>query len=368
LIRKPGVGSACQSDKLSGNVNRRCHLSGNCQDMSHSVIANSSELLTPVFSPGRIERSGKAAGGSRFLRCLMQVLRRRGLQATGISMLLVSGCAHFDPGAEPRSPEVPEPAVLQTEPDPGPLSLAVALDELERGRFEQARLTLASLVDADSGSRIAARLLDQLENPPEQLLPGPYVEVIVAPGESLSEISARELGDPLLFVALARLNAVDVPMRISAGTVLRVSRPETPMDGLETVVPDAEQESLPATEIARPVMPAEDARNELAAASTDLYRQAVVLREQGHRMAALETGRKAVVLQPESGPAVRLVAELESELTEELHTAGLTAWRNRDVDLAIRLWETLLASVPDFEPARVYLERAHELRRRLNDG
>ncbi|MFU8877919.1 MAG: hypothetical protein ACNA7E_07235 [Wenzhouxiangellaceae bacterium] len=257
---------------------------------------------------------------------------------------------------------------MQTDQEPGPPSLAVALDELERGRFEQARLTLSSLVDADSGSRIAARLLDQLESPPEQLLPGPYVEIIVAPGESLSEIAVRELGDPLLFVALARLNAVDVPMRISAGTVLRVPVPETPADGLDTVVPDAEQDSLPATEIARPAVPAEDARHERAAASTDLYRQAVVLREQGHRMAALETGRKAVVLQPESGSAVRLVAELESELTEELHTAGLTAWRNRDVDLAIRLWESLLASVPDFEPARVYLERAHELRRRLDDG
>ena len=63
-----------------------------------------------------------------------------------------------------------------------------------------------------------------------------------------------------------------------------------------------------------------------------------------------------------------LVDYLRNRLIDSLHNDALIAWRDRDVDRAIRHWETLLESVPDFEPAKVYLDRARRLRARLDQS
>ena len=75
--------------------------------------------------------------------------------------------------------------------------------------------------------------------------------------------------------------------------------------------------------------------------------------------------RQALEQSPDDQGVIALERELRERWTSDLHAEALRAWRQRDVDLSIRIWQHLLERVPDFEPAAVYLERALELRRRL---
>lgn len=293
---------------------------------------------------------------------------RSGVMVVVAGVLILGGCAHFDPASEPSAETIPDEVKELSEEGAvtAPSALARALSALEQGRFEQARQILVRSVEGETESRVAANLLKQLDEPPASLLPGPYEEIELAPGESLSAIAHRELGDPLLFVALARLNAIEVPMRVAAGTVVRVpARAQSEESAGRVRQPPVEpgpheslQSSLQSLQQSNPTQ--DDAQH--------LYREAIDLRLDGEVSAALEKARRALALWPDHAPAARLVGDLESELTEQMHVSALTAWRNRDVDQAIRQWESLLDLVPDFEPARVYLERARELRRRLEDG
>jgi tetratricopeptide (TPR) repeat protein len=81
--------------------------------------------------------------------------------------------------------------------------------------------------------------------------------------------------------------------------------------------------------------------------------------------AAYATVRQAMELAPTDSQVRQLEQSLREPWTRQLHEEALLAWRSRDIDRSIRIWQRLLDIVPDFEPARVYLARALELRRRL---
>jgi len=332
----------------------------------------------------------------------------------------------------PASPPMPEaPAIPQPAPVPE-ASLSTAIDYLESGKADRARTMLAELAAKAPGSTVLASLLRQIEAPIEQLLPGPYRRIEVGPGESLSLIAARELGDPLAFYALARLNNIEVPARVPVGTVLRVpdrsgtasatsAVPDEPTDispsEIESVAeyldrsgqgdqarrmligrmqrgdaPESTRVLLieltreraadlgAAGEFERaisvidqtlPVIEAPQLRTSLielrsTTRSDMLLRSAAGLRDQGELIAAYEMAVQAAELDKSSSRADALVGEMRTTLVASLHNDALLAWRDRNVDLAIRTWESLLEAVPDFEPARVYLERARRLRERLD--
>jgi tetratricopeptide (TPR) repeat protein len=76
---------------------------------------------------------------------------------------------------------------------------------------------------------------------------------------------------------------------------------------------------------------------------------------------------EALSIDPDYVPAVEREQRLREALVADYHERALRAWRARDIDLAIRTWRELLDHAPEFEPARVYLERAEELRQRLDE-
>jgi hypothetical protein len=51
----------------------------------------------------------------------------------------------------------------------------------------------------------------------------------------------------------------------------------------------------------------------------------------------------------------------------QLHEQALTHYRDQELDQAIERWQRVEALAPDFESARIYLERAIALRARLED-
>lgn len=59
------------------------------------------------------------------------------------------------------------------------------------------------------------------------------------------------------------------------------------------------------------------------------------------------------------------LASVESDLVEHYHGRALSAWRDQEVDAAVGLWEKVLQVNPDFEPARIYLDRARRMQREL---
>ncbi len=395
-----------------------------------------------------------------------------------LTVLALAGCELLPQKPLPE----PEPPIVQGPPDPGeqrtgPTRLVDAMDHLQYGRFEEAAAMIDTLREASPGSPTLALLARQLDAPPAELLPGPYRTLAVRPGDTLSQIAGRELGNPLLFVALARLNGIEVPRTLAVGAELRVpENPEeapagtvvvargdgdgVPGDGsdgtataevpgnasggaeaptvvsepagegrngepveprrseLETVAEyllasgqptDARQLLLAAAqernlssraerllvELALDTAQAEsdagqfdDAVATLAEVSDaldpgasraridvrrtrvevqSLLRRAEGFRERDLLYEAYALAEQASSLDADYGPAVALQGELRDELVERHHDRALRAWRARDIDVAIRTWRELLDVVPDFEPARVYLDRAERLRTRLGE-
>lgn len=332
----------------------------------------------------------------------------------------------------------PAPTEPELEPVRKP-DLSTAMGYLETGAGGAARTVLATLAENAPESSVLISLLRQIDEPAEQLLPGPYREVEVGAGESLSLIAARELGDPLMFYALARLNGIEVPAQVPVGTMLRV--PEAVETGRdrergrpsmavaeappETAVPEIESVAdylarsgqndqaramligkldegggvestsqllarltlaraaemrakgafAPAVEVideALAVIGASGRRPELVEQrneirSTMLREEALRLRDQGELVEAYRTADRAASLDSTSDEAVLLADDLRATLVDSLHNEAMVAWRDRNVDLAIRAWESLLEVAPDFEPARVYMERARRLRERLGE-
>lgn len=360
--------------------------------------------------------------------------RRMPLLIVLMCLLSAGGCALFETPEPDEAPQpAPVPAARETQSQPA--DLPTAMEYLESGRGDEARQVLAELAEEAPGSTIVAGLLRQIDVPPEKLLPGPYRQVEVGPGESLSLIAARELGDPMMFYALARLNGIDVPARIPVGTLLRVpahAEPDAEPAPAEIAEAPAEisareiesvaeylarsgqeqqardmladklaegdgadstrellagltlahagelraaaeyDRAIGAIDQALAVIGTADQRSDLIAERQRIQSQylrdiALRLREEGKLVAAYQTARRAAGFGSASDNVAALADDLRAELVESLHNEALLAWRDRNVDLAIRTWESLLAVVPDFEPARVYLERARLLRKRLDE-
>jgi hypothetical protein len=146
-------------------------------------------------------------------------------------LLLVAGCQLLEqrePEPEQAEPD-PEPTVVAVDSAPQPASLNQAIDLLEEGEQDQAERVLSAILEGRPGQPVARRLLQQIQQPPEQLLGSDFIEITVQRGDSLSLLAARHAGDSLLFHALARLNGIERPRLLQPGTVLRVPAPvDTP--------------------------------------------------------------------------------------------------------------------------------------------
>jgi len=354
-----------------------------------------------------------------------------------LPVLVAAGCGVFDESDDtvpaPSSTEQPRP-----EPEaPEAEGISAAIGYLEAGKSACARKLLARLKEESPDSPVVARLIRQIDAPIEDLLPGPYRQIKVSTGQSLYQIAGRELGDPLLFYALARLNGIEVPALVPVGSILRIpeSRSKGELDPNLKTGGRARSPSTAASEVesvarhlalsglkdqaryilidqldARAKMPGSThevlvdiTRDQAQALSTEgkyevaisiideagevvdvrqqraclaqtrrlvesqmALAEALEMRDRGDLVPAYEMAERASDLDPSSIEAPRLLEDLSSELVDVLHGKALVAWRERDVDLAIRTWESLLAVLPGFEPAQVYLERARRLRERLD--
>jgi len=159
--------------------------------------------------------------------------------AMALAGLAAAGCAETSKVVDPPAGlRVAEPSAGLRVASSGPrASASHAIELLSAGQQEAARSELTAVLAAQPTNAGAQRLLDQIDKDPVALLGARSYPYRVKPGESLSVLADRFLGDSLLFYALARYNGIEAPNAMGAGQLLRIpgapkavvaARPRTP--------------------------------------------------------------------------------------------------------------------------------------------
>jgi tetratricopeptide (TPR) repeat protein len=143
--------------------------------------------------------------------------RLSGFLALGACAALLAGCATT--GSAP-APLAAAPAAVPALTAREHVDRALAM--LSAGQREPAQAELQAALAGDPANAAARSLLDQIEKDPVALLGARNYAYRVRPGETLSQIAGRLLGDPRLFYALARYNGVEAPQSVTAGQVLKI--------------------------------------------------------------------------------------------------------------------------------------------------
>ena len=268
---------------------------------------------------------------------------------------LVTGCNQFmtrpdDPPAQPE-PELPaEPVQAQPDPEPPeegePASMREIIDMLQDGRLEAARTELERYLAKDPEAAMARGLLDQLEADPVAELGEHSREYRVQPGDTLGELAAKHLGDPLRFLILARYNDIQRSRDLSVGQII-----EIPTRAEAEPRPEGDQKA---------------AQKAARAAAVDHQARGMKALTNGNDARAYEAFKQALAIDPDLQPAGRQLRQLAPRLVTQYHERALAAYRSQQLELAVDLWDQALAIDPDYQPALGYRARALELKRRLD--
>jgi len=329
-----------------------------------------------------------------------------------LTLILVSGCQHTQ--TKPDQPAgADKTAETQSEPAQA-LSLSEILQNLQDGNYDDGQSALETYLEQHPDSTIANRLFEQLTADPESYLGSQHYFYTVKPNDSISAIAAEHLGDPLLFLILARYNDIDHPGRVMVGQRLRIPdnfATQTPQEPTQTEQAELQSDMLPALETRTKVSldPAQQDRefdpqaqadqiksliaeqqwntalakiahiqeehgSEHDALLTPLKAQAKaqlwqhrgqVLLDQGQTANAIDAFATALNYQPDLEPATSTYQTLVTEKVTALHEEAIILYRNQQLQRAITLWDEALALDPNFHPAMGYKSHAQELQRRL---
>lgn len=260
-------------------------------------------------------------------------------------VVLLSACQTPPPPAAtapPPSAPAPAPVVVQTAPPspaapapspepPAPPGTAQrlalsALEMLELGQEEQATVELQRALQIEPNHRLSQSLLRQITVDPVAALGRESFPYRVQPGETLSRISQRFLGDVYQFYLLARYNDLKVPRQLAGGQLLRIPGKAPPPD------PAPATGSAPA--VASP-----------AVVPTPSVVPAAV----------------SPANPPDPGRAER---ERRDRITRATRDAR-AAFARQDLATAIREWDRVLELEPDNATARLERQRAVDLQERL---
>lgn len=235
------------------------------------------------------------------------------------------------PRSDPAPVMAPAPAPAPVEPAPSPAVqtasvqrlVAGAIELLEQGNEEQASADLQRALQLDPQHRLAQTLLRQISADPVAVLGRESFRYTVQPGESLSRIAQRFLGDVHLFYILARYNDIKVPRQLAGGQTIRVPG-RAPVPG----------SAPPAA--AAPVAPAPAPAPAPAAAA------------------------------PTPAPAPSAAPTDRNAAIARATRAARAAFARQDLDTAIKQWDLVLELDPQNTTARLERQRAVELKDRLS--
>jgi Tfp pilus assembly protein PilF len=128
--------------------------------------------------------------------------------------LVLSACATTTP--RPAAAPAVAPGLPPAE------RLSQAIEFLDQGQAVAARAELQAILAARPDDTRADHLMREIDEDPRVLLGSRSYAYTVRPGESMSALAERFLGDPLMFYALARYNGIAAPADLTAGRVLMI--------------------------------------------------------------------------------------------------------------------------------------------------
>jgi len=190
-----------------------------------------------------------AAGGGRVGFILATLLLLLGLSAC-------AGVPKTGPHAGAFGAHKPAPTTQ------GRIDKAVAL--LGEGKRAQARAEVVKALAEQPGNPAARSLLGQIDIDPKVLLGDKNYPYVVKPGDTISGLADRLLGDRLMFYALARYNGMDKAVDLEVGrTLLIPGAPRKPPAApppapRKPTPPPAAAAPAPAPPAARPAAPGLD--------------------------------------------------------------------------------------------------------------
>lgn len=150
----------------------------------------------------------------------------------------LSGCAQMSALKLPTLPELKPTAGAEPEPAPFPETAPPrgtakelfrdAVDALQHGESETAKPLLRQVLVLEPDHKYAPGLLAQIDADPLQVLGKENFSYKVQPGDTLSLIAKRFLGDPFKFYILARYNDIIISDDLEAGRSIRIPGKKPP--------------------------------------------------------------------------------------------------------------------------------------------
>jgi tetratricopeptide (TPR) repeat protein len=280
-----------------------------------------------------------------------------------LALFGIGGCARLDR----RSSVVVTPPTSSVAPTEAPEERSlgsIVNNELQRGHYADGENALRRYMKQHPGDRAAQAMLRQLTADPRQMLGDRSRPHVVQAGDSYSTLAARYLGDPNLFLILARYNDSTNPSMLRAGETLRM--PLSAKEG-SPVAPAAvgnDGDSSAGTVATTPSVTAPADESSMAKARR-LQSESATLLDQGHKDQALARLDEALAIDPRLKPANAGTATLRTDLLGSYHERAIVLYRDQKLEQAIALWNRVLAIDPGYEPAIVYRARAVELQQRL---
>jgi tetratricopeptide (TPR) repeat protein len=303
------------------------------------------------------------------------------LSALPLAMLVVAGCTQVAKlksrlvvQSDKSSVSVP---VRTAEPGKDyPSVAAISNQEIQRGHYAEAEKALRRYLGQHPGDRPAQAMLRQLTVDPEQMLGRERRVYVVQRGDSYSSLAARYLGDPSLFLILARYNGSTQPSLLRVGERLQLPlsalRMPGPVSGAvaESIASPGAVASDPTsrghTGSAAAMSSAAAIIGESSATKAGrLQDESVSLLKQGQKDDALMRLDQALLVDPQLRSNGSAAALMRRQLVAQYHQRAIVLYRDQQLDQAITLWNRALTIDPKFEPAIIYRARALELKRRL---
>ncbi|XRD86227.1 tetratricopeptide repeat protein [Dyella acidisoli] len=243
------------------------------------------------------------------------------------------------------------------------MSLSAIINrDLQNGHYAEGEKALRQYLQDHPNDRSAQFFLRQLTEDPKQALGTVSSPHVVQSGESYSTLAAKYLGDPNLFLVLARYNGSTNPALIRVGSTLQMPASSNGAEVAATPTPSSSPSGAPAAVLAEPVAPVVVPPTLRA---QQLENQSIALYRQGHHDQALALFDQALTLNPQLKSSDPTFAALSRAWVANSHQQAMVFYLDQHLDQAIALWNRILVVDPGYEPAVVYRTRALELKQRL---
>lgn len=247
---------------------------------------------------------------------------------------------------------------------------------LQNGAEEQATAELQRALQLDPGNRMAQSYLRQITVDPVAMFGSESFAYTVRPGETLSLIARRFLGDIYAFYGLARYNGIKVPRLVSAGQVLRVPGKAPPPSAAEPREPREPRREPPppppppapaATPAAPPPAPVPappPPPPPPAPPGEQSMLNGAAAERTGDLDRALSDYRQAASL---DYPGASARAEATRKQLVSRHTGSARgAFAKQDLDGSIRHWDRVIELDPANDNAKLERQKALNLKSKLD--